>query len=206
MAHAMKKRRGIFLLTLLTFMLAASWLTGLVLFVATVTNLREPAIDAGLPPTEAIVVLTGGSERLDAGLALLSAGKGKKLLVSGVHPGLQPDHVLAGHPVPADLKACCIALGHAADSTIGNAGETRQWMRDENLKTMRLVTAHYHMPRSLLVFQDSMPDMTIIPHAVAPESVHLSDWWRRPGTASLLVTEYDKYLSAMLYLRLKKTL
>jgi hypothetical protein len=52
------------------------------------------------------------------------------------------------------------------------------------------------MPRSLAIFRAVMPEFTIVPHPVAPDNVKLDDWWQRPGTASLLVIEYDKYLLA----------
>ena len=54
------------------------------------------------------------------------------------------------------------------------------------------------MPRSLLIFRNAMPDIIIIPYPVTPDSVKLDDWWMHAGTASLLVTEYDKYLWANL--------
>jgi uncharacterized SAM-binding protein YcdF (DUF218 family) len=70
----------------------------------------------------------------------------------------------------------------------------------ENYHSLRLVTANYHMPRSLLLFHANLPDINIIPHPVSPESVHLSEWWKHPGTVDLLAMEYDKYLFA--YFRL----
>lgn len=174
---------------------AALWLAGLVLFANHVRNL-DAAAENQLAPTDAIVVLTGGSERLRTGLDLLKAGHGKKLFISGVHPHLTLDHVLGNTPLAPDLRACCIVLGHAAESTEGNAIETQNWMAFENYHSLRLVTANYHMPRSLLLFHAVMPEMVIIPHPVAPESVHLDDWWLHVGTASLLATEYNKYLVA----------
>lgn len=41
-----------------------------------------------------------------------------------------------------------------------------------------------------------MPDAEIVPHAVAPEN-KLTEWWRWPGTLRLLITEYNKYLVAL---------
>ena len=81
--------------------------------------------------TDAIVVLTGGSERMSAGLALLMDHKGKKLFISGVYPGLTLDRLLNNQPVPQELRACCIVLDHAAESTFGNADETRIFMEIE---------------------------------------------------------------------------
>ncbi len=183
-------------------LLAGLWLIGLRLFVTHIEALPEPPVGPALEATDAIVVLTGGSERFVTGLELLNSGKGKKLFISGVHPGLTLDHLLGGQPVTAALRKCCIILGHAAESTTGNAEETQTWMALENYRSLRLVTANYHMPRSLLVFHAALPDIAIIPHPVAPDSVKLKNWWRHPGTASLLVTEYDKYLLALLRVEL----
>lgn len=179
-------------------LLLAFWLFGLILFVAQVARYVEPSVFETLAPTEAIVVLTGGSERLNAGLELLRAGKGKKLLISGVYPGVGLERVLAGANVPEELKTCCISLGYAADSTLGNAAETRAFMEREGFHSLRLVTAHYHMPRSLLLFRKSLPDIEIAIYPVSPDIVSLSDWWLRIGTASLLIGEYNKYLYARL--------
>jgi len=184
-------------------LLALCWLFGLLTFVERIETMAEPLIEPALQPADAIVVLTGGSERVTTGLGLLKAGKGKKLFISGVYPGLPIEKLLAGQDIPRELRDCCITLGHAAESTMGNAEETQTWLAIENAHSLRLVTANYHMPRSLLVFRAVMPDMVIIPHPVTPESVKLDTWWMRPGTANLLVTEYNKYLGTVLRLWLR---
>jgi len=190
-------RRQIFIGTAgIAGLLFALWLAGLVLFVARVTSYAEQPLAENLQKTDAIVVLTGGSERLQAGLDLLQAGKGAKLLISGVHQGVSADKVLETRTISDDLRSCCIALGYAADNTLGNAAETNAFMKAENFHSLRLVTAHYHMPRSLLFFSRMMPDMEIVPFPVSPDIVSLSDWWTRLGTASLLIGEYNKYLYA----------
>ena len=43
-----------------------------------------------------------------------------------------------------------------------------------------------------------MPEIEIIPHPVFPEHFKSEDWWMWPGSSSLLVTEYSKYLVALL--------
>jgi uncharacterized SAM-binding protein YcdF (DUF218 family) len=183
-------------LIILAGIAALAWFAGLEVFVTHIETLAEPAIDSSLESTDAIVVLTGGSDRVATGLALLRAGKGKKLFISGVYQGLTLDKLIGTQPVAKELRACCIVLGHAAGSTLGNAEETREWLAQENDHSLRLVTANYHMPRSLLIFHAAMPDIVIIPHPVSPDSVKLDGWWAHPGTASLLVTEYIKYLWA----------
>lgn len=168
------------------------------LFASEVSSLKEPVIDDSVPAAEAIVVLTGGSDRLATGITLLAAGKGKKLLISGVPYGLTLNNILAKYAVPQETRDCCIVIGHAADNTLGNAEETRAWMKKEGFRSLRLVTANYHMPRSLLVFRRALPGIDIFAHPVSPDSVKMSDWWLRPGTAGLLMTEYNKYIYAIL--------
>lgn len=170
----------------------AGWCGGFIGFVNTATNLPEPTIER----TQAIVVLTGGSLRLEAGLSNLSAGLGEKLFVSGVHRGVDVAELLRiSRQSPKSLD-CCIVLGYAADNTRGNARETAAWMQKEGYESMRLVTANYHMPRSLLEFRAVMPEVRIVPHPVAPNHVKLRSWWVSPGTALLLAGEYAKLLLA----------
>jgi uncharacterized SAM-binding protein YcdF (DUF218 family) len=171
---------------------ALAWLGGLVWFAQAIpTQVEEPD-----RTTDAVVVLTGGSGRLDAGLALLAQGKARKLFVSGVYRGVEVAALLhVARNAAANLE-CCITLGHAADSTLGNARETAAWMSAEHQHSLRLVTGAYHMPRSLLEFRRLMPDAAIIANPVFPERVK-EDWWRWPGTAMLIVAEYDKYLFAL---------
>jgi hypothetical protein len=40
----------------------------------------------------------------------------------------------------------------------------------------------------------AMPDVELVPHPVVAPTVHLDDWWMWPGTANLLVNEYNKLL------------
>lgn len=174
--------------------LAAMWVFGLVSFVHMVE--RQPPAEPRR--TDAIVVLTGGSERMSTGLALLSDSMAEKMFVSGVYKGVDVAELLSlSRQDPAEVE-CCIDLGYEADDTRGNAAETAAWMRAEGFASLRLVTANYHMPRSLLQFRRTMPDVDIVAHPVAPTSVRLDEWWRWPGTFSLLVSEYHKYWATRL--------
>jgi uncharacterized SAM-binding protein YcdF (DUF218 family) len=168
------------------------YLGGLVWFANTIP---DAIADPGAT-TDAIVVLTGGSQRVQSGLQLLAAGKAKKLFVSGVYHGVDVTALLRTARQSPDAVQCCITLGHEADSTYGNAHETAAWMRQENFRSLRLVTSSYHMRRALLEFARAMPAVRIVPHPVFPETVRQERWWAWPGTLDLIVGEYDKYLWA----------
>ena len=168
------------------------WLGGIFAFVGLIP-LAQPIIDT---KTDAIVVLPGGSGRLNMGLALLSSMRAKKLFVSGVYQGVDVRELLEISRRDPEELSCCIVLGYAAGSTAGNANETAEWLASENFASLRLVTANYHMPRSLLEFRHAMPDMTIIPHPVFPPRFKRQQWWRWPGTARLIFAEFHKYVGA----------
>jgi uncharacterized SAM-binding protein YcdF (DUF218 family) len=167
------------------------WLAGLIWFAT------PPSIEARAGPTDAIVVLTGGSLRIQSGIELLREGRGRKLFVSGVNQQVDLDDVLRISGNIPDWALCCVVLGHEADNTLGNAHETAQWIRQQGFRSLRLVTAWYHMPRSLLEFDRAMPGIDIVAHPVFPEQVKQGHWWTWRGTAALLVSEYVKYLAAL---------
>jgi len=170
--------------------LFALWLGGLIVYAADIPS----GLEDGTTHTDAIVVLTGGSERLETGLSLLRQGLGDKLFVSGVYHGIDVAELLRLSRQKPDQVECCIVVGHAADNTIGNAEETAQWMKQEGYHSLRLVTGNYHMRRSLSEFHYAMPGVTIIPHPVFPDAVKRDQWWLWPGTAHLIIGEYSKFL------------
>ncbi|HKY96173.1 MAG TPA: YdcF family protein [Kiloniellales bacterium] len=147
--------------------------------------------------TQAIVVLTGGGERVAEGLRLLAEGKGDYLLITGVYRDVTLPEILALEPdLPPEL-AERIELGYAADDTHGNAVEAATFMTRRELSSLRLVTAAYHMPRSLLEFRRTLPSTLIIAHPVFPQGLDQAHWWNDGDTAEVLLGEYLKYLLAL---------
>ncbi|HWK46180.1 MAG TPA: YdcF family protein [Stellaceae bacterium] len=178
---------------LLLLILGGAWAVGLGWFVA----VMEAGVVDTTTPTDAIVVLTGGSRRIESGLHLLVGGKAKKLFISGVHQGVETAEMLKLSRDTPQWVACCVVLGHAADNTVGNAVETAAWLRQEDYRSIRLVTANYHMPRALLEFSRVLPDVTVIANPVVPEGVRQDPWWAWRGPVYLIVVEYTKYLVAL---------
>ncbi len=173
----------------LAVLVAVVWAAGMVGFAASIPDrIADPDTR-----TDAIVVLTGGSGRLDEGLELLSRDRADKLFVSGVYRGVDVQMLLSISRRSAGQLEERIGIGGAVD-TVGNAAETARWMEGNRYTSLRLVTANYHMPRSLVEFRNAMPTLTIVPHPVFPEHVKQDQWWAWPGTASLLVGEYNKLL------------
>jgi uncharacterized SAM-binding protein YcdF (DUF218 family) len=168
------------------------WLGGLALFVA--GSLLIP-VDPSIR-TDAIVVLTGGRLRLETGVELFAAGTAKKLFISGVNQRVDRSELLRALGPAGERAACCIALGHEADNTFGNARETANWMHEEGYRSLRLVTSWYHMRRGLLEFGRAMPEVAIVAHPVFAHHLDPEQWWSWRGAPLLIVGEYDKYLAA----------
>lgn len=143
--------------------------------------------------TDAIVVLTGGTERIPAGAALLARGLAKRLFVSGVHPEVDLPSMLRDAGVTDTSRNDRIDLGYAATDTRGNAVETARWMREQGFRSLRLVTANYHLWRAEAELRRTMPDTVFILHPVVPAQMK-RDWWAWRGTTQLLALEYVKYL------------
>ncbi|MCU0838392.1 MAG: YdcF family protein [Rhodospirillales bacterium] len=128
---------------------AVAWAVGLIVFMRAIPE----AVEDSESRTDAIVVLTGGAERLATGLKLLEADKASAVLVSGVNPQVGVRDVLrAAGTGKADALLARVAAGHGARDTAGNAAEAAQWMRHHGFRSLRLVTASYHMPRSRFEF------------------------------------------------------
>jgi uncharacterized SAM-binding protein YcdF (DUF218 family) len=183
-------RRAATLLTLA----ALAWIGGFFWYLGQIPTPPGPQTGNPVISTDAIVVLTGGSERVAAGVALLRAGLAERLLVTGVYPETRLVDILEPMDATAADVACCVDLGHAAQDTPGNARETARWMEKQQFGSLRLVTGNYHMPRSLAEFRDAMPDVTIVAHPVFPDGFVRDDWWHEPASAALIASEFVKHL------------
>lgn len=158
------------------------WVCGFLWFCATIPEERPLPDSEGI---DAIVVFTGSAGRIKAGLVALEAGIGERLLVSGVNPTLAPTLIRSALPGDSRLISCCIDLGRTALDTEGNATEAVEWARHRDYRTIMLVTADWHMRRSL-VEMSRHKDMPVLYTAPVKSEVA----WSR------LIIEYNKYLAA----------
>ncbi len=151
---------------------------------------------------DGIIALTGGTSRVTDGLELLAAGRGKRLLITGVYSGTTTSDIarqVAGYD---RLLACCVDLDYAAINTLGNAVEARRWAIDRGFRSLIIVTSAYHMPRALAEIAHQLPDVALIPFPVVSDRLRLEPWWSNSATTRLVLSEYFKYLFAKLRMRI----
>jgi len=159
---------------------------------------------AGAPPdrtADGIVALTGGPDRIPDAVELLAAGHGKRLLITGVNPLTRMEELARQLPRYEKLFDCCIDLDHSALNTIGNAVETRRWVREKNFHSLVVVTSRFHMPRAMAELEHQLPDVEMIPYPVVSDRYRDEPWWRNFTTARILAFEYIKYLAATVRMR-----
>lgn len=186
--HHRSRGRWLRRLFVLVFVCAIAWLIGFGWFFATIAAERTPE---PIPEAGGIVVLTGGSDRVKAGLELLMAGAAPRLLISGAGAGTNLGDFTPRDGIDATARAASISIGHRAATTRGNAREAAGWAIRHGIASLIVVTADYHMPRALLELHRQMPAVRLIAEPVRPPAMSDLDRWR---ALRLLAAEFSKYV------------
>lgn len=168
------------------------FIAGFIAFALSATTVRPPSAENA----DAIVVVTGGEDRINVALGLLRQGGGKRLLISGVNPRTSTGAIREHTGEDRRLFECCVDIGREAHDTVGNAEETRDWAAQRRYQKLVVVTSSYHMPRTLVEFSRAMPDVGFVAHPVLSRNVRDHAWWQSPGTLRLLFGEYVKFIAA----------
>lgn len=179
----------------LLLILVVVWLVGLLAFAGRIDKLT-PAAEP--PVSDAVAVLTGAStERIKAAVRLLEEGKGKRLLVSGVNTEVSREDLLEVTGAWKPIYQCCVDLGFEAADTKGNAQEIAAWAEKHSFKQVIVVTADYHMPRSMLELRGEMPGAKLIAYPVKTDAMDAGHWWRDQTQVRRITLEYCKYLAVL---------
>lgn len=172
------------------FVSFVSWAIGLAFFSYKIFNYKidnETKVDA-------IVVLTGGRNRIPEAVNLLNKGLGKKLLISGVEKNVSLDEISQRKDVNINTSRE-IVLDKVSLNTVENAIESLDWIKKNNIQSIRLVTSNYHIPRSLEEFKSRRDNLKIIINPVYSEKVS-REYWKNWGSFALIASEYNKFLYA----------
>ena len=153
---------------------------GFVLFAVTLGGPADPAAQK----TDAGIVLTGGDGRIERGVAVLKAGKVKRLLVAGADPSVAKRDVARRVPGSARWVRCCVDLGSESVDTRSNAAEAERWLQARGFRSYRLITSDWHMRRARFEFEREIGD----------ERLMVVDAVRSEPRLMTIFKEYNKYL------------
>jgi uncharacterized SAM-binding protein YcdF (DUF218 family) len=182
--------RAAFILKISIAVLCAVFFIGFAIFTSKITRMSQLETIA---PADAIVVLTGGTDRLKPAIELLKKGSGKKLLISGVNPETTKKELISAYDVTADLSECCIDLDQVAINTVSNATQSAKWLRANNFKSVILVTSNYHMPRAEKELHRLSGAVKITPFPLVNSDLRNWKWLEQPDAFRLILTEYLKF-------------
>lgn len=139
--------------------------------------------------TDGVVALTGGEGRIDRALVVLRTHRAARLLVAGVDPEVRVSEFAAHYRVEAPLMRCCVTLGYQSVDTRSNASETAQWVAQNGVSSVRLVTSDWHMRRAAWELRRVLPDRVVLIEDAVPT---------RPSFNTLFV-EYNKYIARRIW-------
>lgn len=172
----------------ITLLIGSLWIIGFGVFVLSAFSFRHQTTEES---PQAIVVLTGGQDRIATALNEMKKNQDASLLISGMYRNKKSQFLQKIAPSVANR----ITLGYSATNTEENALETEKWLDTTNTRELLLITSFYHMPRALLHVKHYLPaSVKIIPLAVYPKTFSAPKEWIKTRYAWLLFLEYHKYM------------
>lgn len=170
-----------------------AWTAGLAWFIHAANE--TPPIPAR---ADGIVALTGGADRVETAMRLLADGRAGKLLVTGIGGGAELSELARRAGVDPAPLAGRVTLDRTATSTRANATAAALWARANDIRSLIVVTAGYHMARALTELSRALPSVRLLPAPVMPPAMRGPGGLRDAGTLRLMAEEYMKYLAASL--------
>ena len=134
--------------------------------------------------TDAAVVVTGGSGRIERGIDVISDGRAKRLLIAGADPSVTKPDLIRRLRGKRRIVNCCVDLGSESVDTRSNAEEARRWLDRHGYKSYRLITSDWHMRRARYEFRRVLGRK----YRIVPDAV------RTQPPFTTLFGEYNKFL------------
>ena len=153
------KKRVLWIILFLDGLLSL-WLCGLILFENKINGYDKDE----QRKTDAIVVLTGGRNRIAESIRLLNDNLAEKLFISGVSDNVSIKDIEAKVKIHINNPEK-VELGYKAHDTIGNAREIKEWIEKNNITSVRLVTSNYqdHQLAKISIIQNALIQNFLFP-------------------------------------------
>ena len=147
-----------------------------------------------------VVVLTGGKNRIEKGVDILSKGYGDKLLISGVFMPSEIEAKFSLEKEKKELFKCCVSFDQRSKNTYENAEEVVKWLNEnKDIKSIILVSSYYHLPRSIMIFEKKIKsDVKIYP----TPAIQKINFKNQPFfQLKLIISEYFKVLYTIMFVK-----
>jgi uncharacterized SAM-binding protein YcdF (DUF218 family) len=150
-----------------------------------------------LQKVDAIVVISGGDTdaRISEGVKLYEQDWAPKIIFSGaaasgdVSNALAMSRIAIKSGVPADA----ILLEEKSKTTEENAQFTEQIIKDNNIRSIILVTSPYHQRRAYDAFRSALgKDFKILNHSARDQNWSKRSWWDNNVARFLTFSELSK--------------
>jgi uncharacterized SAM-binding protein YcdF (DUF218 family) len=156
---------------------------------------QDPLVKA-----DAIVAISGGdtNARTEEAVRLYQDGWAKRIIFSGA--ALDPNspsnaRAMADAAIAAGVPSEAIYLDEIAANTRQNAAGIANIVREENFRSIILVTSPYHQRRASITFERELgANFLIINHSSIDHQWRRSHWWATPYSRSVTAAEIQKVL------------
>ena len=147
-----------------------------------------------------IIVLTGGKNRIEKGVELLSKGYGDKLLISGVFMPSEIESKFSLEKEKKELFECCVFFDQKSTNTLENAQEVGKWLSEnKDIKSIILVSSYYHLPRSIMIFEKKIKSNVNIYPIPAIQNNNFREQFL--FHLKLIISEYFKVIYSIIFIR-----
>lgn len=169
----------------------------------TIKNIQKESFTSINKDVSAIVVLTGAKGRFEKGFELLEKKISNKMFISGVYPGVNLEKKYEHLIKNINFFKCCIFFGNNAYNTNQNADEVKNWIKNNEIRHIFLITSYYHLPRAKIIFEEKMPiDLDIFLVSSDKFSFRLENIIYLAYNFRLIILEYFKILYTFIFLKI----
>lgn len=140
-------------------------------------------------PSDAIVILSPGTERIEAGVQLWKDGYADDVILSRANTGT----FTVSEAVALGVPAGQVIAEEQAYSTYTNATYTKELLERRGDSSAIIVTSDYHMRRTKFIFDKVFQDSGIsLSYSATPSRYEWSAWWSDEESKRMLWKEYAK--------------
>lgn len=139
--------------------------------------------------SDAVIVLSPGTERIEEGVRLWKEGYADELILSRANTGTFTEQQAIQLGVPQEN----VIAEEEAYSTYTNAIYTEELLKERDIKSAIIVTNDYHMRRTKFIFEKIYCDSNIsLSYATVPSRYQFTAWWDDEESKRMLWKEYVK--------------